>query len=373
MGAFFANVQVFTGSMDNGEAVLHIQSAIRSWMKQTGYEEIPENDHSEADRTFLVGEVYNGRWLTVYDQELASQDGTLEELAAFISRESSAPTVGVLVHDSDLMLLRLFEQGKRIDTVVNDLTMYNEMFGKSRKRNGSLNKWKPFLLPGRSEQELRQAWEKRTVFAEENVAAVAETVGWHPEECSSDYQRIEESSLSTLYTSLRFREINKRPPHFEENGPPKLTYTGYRTFIQCSSGQVVTERFGLRNQGRRFTGLQVAIWGDTLSKGWMEVVEAKLVVTSPDYRSRQEIAGSLEEGWIETSEDRIPGMYLDFPDIDFPDGIRILRAVANNKEARNLDKRLKTTNIDLHLSYKGISKGEGTLSHAFIPHDHPEG
>jgi len=115
MGSFFTNVQVFAGTAPRGrEDEIHgaIVASLRADAKAKGLSAASADE--QADRTIFVGPP--GRWISVYDEASESQSlDVLDELAGTLSRATGCPTLGILVHDSDVLILRLFEAGELRD------------------------------------------------------------------------------------------------------------------------------------------------------------------------------------------------------------------------------------------------------------------
>ncbi len=108
MGAFFTNVHVLTPEDRVEDAQAAILECLRDIASEKGL--VPCEDGAKADRAFIVKR--NGAWLGVYDEATESQDiKLLDDLAARLSARSRCPALGVLVHDSDHLFLRLFEDG----------------------------------------------------------------------------------------------------------------------------------------------------------------------------------------------------------------------------------------------------------------------
>jgi hypothetical protein len=112
MGAFFTNVHVLAPAERAEAAHAAILDCIRSLASERGL--VPCEDDAKADRGFIVRR--GATWLSVYDQATESQDiELLDELAARLSASSRCPALAVLVHDSDQLLLRLFQDGQVAD------------------------------------------------------------------------------------------------------------------------------------------------------------------------------------------------------------------------------------------------------------------
>src|SRR4051812_44678927 len=103
MGAFFTNVQV------RGGDAAELRQAIVADAGARGADEVSEGD--EADRVVAILPPQDG-WIALYDQATEMQDMvSLERLAMLASR--GAVAVSIAIHDSDILDLRLYEDGVR--------------------------------------------------------------------------------------------------------------------------------------------------------------------------------------------------------------------------------------------------------------------
>jgi hypothetical protein len=135
MGTFIANIQVFTEGKKTSQILDKLENAITDRLINGMYE-ISEAAES-ADRSIIL-KVSSDRWISVYDQKLDEQDiNAMDAIGTTISR-LGFPAVGSIVHDSDLLMMRLYRNGGIADTIVNDLNIFNEMMDgkRQRKRNG---------------------------------------------------------------------------------------------------------------------------------------------------------------------------------------------------------------------------------------------
>ncbi|MCG8416416.1 MAG: hypothetical protein MJE77_00570, partial [Proteobacteria bacterium] len=114
MGSFFTNVQVRVDAREPEQSRRRIVAALRQWMTASGYIEVRDEDNHE--RTFLVGPVTKHPWITIYDSATEGQsDSVLSELTTVLSAAMRGVAIAVLMHDSDVLELTLFEQGARQD------------------------------------------------------------------------------------------------------------------------------------------------------------------------------------------------------------------------------------------------------------------
>ncbi len=115
MGSFYTN---FSVKSSNASA---IQAALK-----------------KARRSALVTPAKNG-WVVVYDEESDSQDtGTIEELAALLSKDQDCPVLAVLNHDDDILCYWLFQNGNPLDHYNSNPEYFDEGEGSDRGGDADL-------------------------------------------------------------------------------------------------------------------------------------------------------------------------------------------------------------------------------------------
>jgi hypothetical protein len=163
LGSFIANVQVRTQDID---AVARALSA--GLLEADQYTPTTGDD---AARSLAL--IQRGDWVAVYDELLDEQDlRVLDATASLLSRETGAPAVGVLVHDSDVLLLRLYRDGALADQHNNNPEFFDLP---RRSAAGRAQHWKDLLAPGSRASDLRTAW--RGKAPEDALGEVARHLG----------------------------------------------------------------------------------------------------------------------------------------------------------------------------------------------------
>ena len=197
MGAFFTNVQVRTdlhGAEATRQAILETLAARAH---REGFSPCAEGAH--ADRTIVVGPP--GRWIAIYDE--ATEDQRLEpldELTRAMSEVAGGPAVGVLVHDSDWLLLRLFDAGSSVDVFERGVD----------KEKGTLAAWASLC---EREEDIASAFKRRDLDAEDTLRDIASAVGMAPTNASTGYEYLRDAGpLPDGSTVLRCR-LRERPAH----------------------------------------------------------------------------------------------------------------------------------------------------------------
>ncbi|MGU3473660.1 hypothetical protein ACLBWT_21225 [Paenibacillus sp. D51F] len=172
MGSFFSNIKL---EIPRTMTLAELEEALDAIMDGRNYErsEVP------AGRTIHVAWDRNGKWLTIYDEGIEAGDwDELDSITAQLSLSAGTYAVSNAVLDSDLLRMRLFEQGRAADMFINDPELYNGMTGQRRKRKGQLSKWLPLQQEGPDKPGLAEIWEREEACAENKLAALAEAFGW---------------------------------------------------------------------------------------------------------------------------------------------------------------------------------------------------
>ncbi len=150
MGSFFTNMQVYSKQKDKNQSLSQIKEAIHIILDKD-YEIASENE--ETDRIILVK--HSDPWITIYDQETEDQDiDLLYDVSSKISSILDTVVVSVLVHDSDVLNLCLFEQGELKNNYWSNPEFLSDELpiSKLKKLKGNPNLWKSRLLKGYSTQ-----------------------------------------------------------------------------------------------------------------------------------------------------------------------------------------------------------------------------
>ncbi|MGK9254286.1 hypothetical protein [Paenibacillus humicus] len=172
MGSFFSNIKL---EIPRTMTLAELEEALDAIMDGRSY----ERSGAPADRAIHVAWDRNGKWLTIYDEGNAAGDwDELDGIAGELSLRAGTYAVSNTVLDSDLLRMRLFEQGRASDIYINDPELYNEMMNESCDSKGELSKWLPLLKEGPDELLLAGIWEKEEVFAEDKLALLADAYGW---------------------------------------------------------------------------------------------------------------------------------------------------------------------------------------------------
>src|SRR5580658_5995687 len=154
MGSFFTNVHVRAPAGEEESTRITILEVVSRLAADNGL--VPSAEGEQPDRSIVVGR--GGAWIGVFDEATESQDvRLLDALAKALSEATGCPALAALVHDSDHLLLYLFEGGKLVDEVDRE------------KKKGRLELWSGLVAPDKAEA-LRASFVARDLFAEQTLA-----------------------------------------------------------------------------------------------------------------------------------------------------------------------------------------------------------
>ena len=289
MGSFFTNVQVSTGGRTIDEIHAAIVAALRQRARETGLEEDETLSDEEAERTIMVAPPGPEPWITVYDEITEDQDpDTRRDLGEALSRVGGA-AITVLVHDSDILEMRLCQNGAQVDVYNSYPNYFVQDPNKTREPPvGNAALWGTVLAPGATPEALRAAWEVRETFAEWALPRIAVLLGWNREWCAEGFRYLADVADDlTGFTRLAFRPsaetAHGRPPLFAD-GPPRFEQGTWSPELRVEVGGSETAHVSFRSVGGAGQGIQSVIWGLRLMRSSSS--HARPSSTSASCRSR---------------------------------------------------------------------------------------
>ena len=370
MGAFFTNVQVFLGDRDPEEARPALAEAVRAEATGAGFVEVDAG--SEADRTVIIGPA-RGRFVTVYDEATEDQDlARLEALAMHLSRALATTAVGVLVHDSDVLELRLARLGERAAAWSSWPDYFGDQPPGPKKRTAPAGDPAPFhelLAPGRTAEELAAALGSKPLFAEATLAAVAEILGMDPAASALGHRYLTQvPGGAEGGLELRFRATERPAYELEAEGPPAFTLGGHSPRQELSEGDPLCVAVQMQSAGRASRGLLVSVWGSALDRGLVEATRVRLVIgRSPEKRTAE---APLEDGASGATRLR----FARFADLEIPAGLGG-SGFPDLARGGNVRRAIEAwADRHLHVFVEGAVKraGEGALGIGVVPHENAE-
>jgi len=360
VGAFFTNVQVRLGD----GPVEPLLEAVRAAAGDV--DEVAAD--AEADRVVLVLPPDDGGWVTIYDQRTESQDtGGLEALGRLASEVCGAPAFSVLVHDSDVLDLRLYRGGERVDRY-DSFPGYFEGGPTQSDRDaarGHPERWADALSV--DADALAAVFAGERSFAEQTLREACELLGCDPRRAGLGYRYATQEGLPDGTIALRFR-LRERPGwEREAEGPPRFdlhAHHGDRP-VPLGVGDALRLGFSARNVGGAGTGLTVSVWGGAIDDGLVEIETLELLVG--DVRS-----GAKHQA-IEPERGRSadgPLVFAARPSQPIPAG----RAASQMGWQPGVDvgammRAMNAGTVHVNLVGRVVKPGRAALGVGFVPHD----
>lgn len=369
MGAFFSNIQVkAAGASARDKLVNRVPEAL----SMLGFERTEE----PSDRAIIIVWNENSDWLTIYDEYGESNADAMDQLAGELSRIMDTYSVSNLVHDSDLLYMRLYDGGTSQDTYVNDVEMFNEMMGGNRKRNGQAARWERLLPPDVTKKDLSKLWKEETIFAEDKLRELGRLFGWTAEDCSTGYRYWQEDAHHTV--------SNVRVLYFKDNNPKvswnldwfdsdatELEMGVHQYYWECRSHEPGDYVFSVVNIGPTATGLRVMVWGSAIDEGCFESVSIGLIDAGPFSEADETTEVTLQ---YPDQEEQFKGYAAIYSDCEIPsctpvgmDPRKLLDQI-NQLAAAHTYIRIQATPVksgifELHASVKPIAEGTKGVTH----------
>jgi hypothetical protein len=267
LGAFFTNLQVHRPGPGGAAGQ---DGVVRALREHLGGRYADAAAGEEPDRVILVGPPGAGGWVPVFDEESEGQDETvLHDLARPLSRDTGSAVVTVLVHDSDVAYLRLFERGEQVDSWVSDPGWGGQRPTADQRRavRGQPARWAGLLAGGATEQDLQRAWKARPVLAEHSVSAVARLLGMDEARAATGYRYLTQEGVPAGFVRLALRLRERPPDEGRAIGPPAFRRGAYFPTLELAVGELLALSLGVRNAGGESRGILVAVWGEALARG----------------------------------------------------------------------------------------------------------
>jgi len=211
MGAFFTNVQVSIGDRLPEDLRSTIVTALRRFVPSDTFIEVSPDDPT-AERMLVVGPAGPEPWIVVYDSATEGQDeAQLDALAAALSTPAEGTAVSVLIHDSDVLELRLWRWGDLLDAYSSCPNYFGPV---SRERQvllaGQPDRWRDLLLDDVSPADLRRVWDEPLLFAEATLAQTAQLLGMDPNRCGTGLRYLLHNGADEITSWPRYRRFPAR-------------------------------------------------------------------------------------------------------------------------------------------------------------------
>ncbi len=355
MGAFFTNVQIMSRGLDASETRQVLIRTVRALAAEQGL--VAPAGEETADRTILIGEA--APWIAVYDEATEDQDETkLSELAERLTAALDTTAITVLMHDSDVLLLSLFERGRRVARYDSNPKYFG---GKSAPLD--LDRWTPLLSAGHTKGELARAMREEKVFAEETLERLAVLFGIQPLAVGQGFAYADPTDAR--YEALGFRNA-VRPKHERAaTGPPRFEAGSRPLAIEGSVGMPVRTGFGVRNAGGAGKGLDVVVWGEPIARRLVEVRDVQLVIGFVDGRGTGEYP--VVEPQRRAAQDGAEMEVASFPDAELPAGPAGHPVALAGINRAGMAEAMFRANVHVNLTLDVRAAGAGRLFVGFVP------
>jgi hypothetical protein len=304
MGRFFTNVHV-RASERSSDARAAIVAVLESRAAADGLHAVGPAE--SFDRLVAIGLASGSPWIAVADEATESQDvSTLEDLAKRLSRTIHGHAVSVLVHDSDVLDLRLFENGRRLDHFVNqpDYSSDRALSAKAREAlQGNARAWAPLLKDGASVEALEQAFRSTPLFAEETLAAVAQLLGF-----GEGYDLGANDLRQDTSPGFELRYFARPATTSTLAGtPPAFAAGAWTPSLTLSVGEPLRWALSVVNQGGPANGIAVRVSGTAIERGLVRIASATCALSrANDDVERTTAELNAKDGRVEFPAVKVP-------------------------------------------------------------------
>jgi hypothetical protein len=266
MGAFFTNVQVLCRDQATETVVETIAEALA--------------ERLAGGAQLAVARPTDSAWVSVYDQATESQDAQeLDLLATMLSEATGCIAVSVLVHDSSILELALFTDGRCIDRWVNIPDYFGKVSKAERARvEGRADLWMPCLAEGRDQEELEQVWRAESAFAEDTLAKIARLFGWNDLACGTGYHYLDELEPENLE---RLGQDDAKPAVTAPSAKPQLTIQPMMLPGDFTAGEPIRVQLMVANTGGNLRGLRILLSSRAIAEESIEVQGMMAIVGRP--------------------------------------------------------------------------------------------
>ncbi len=372
MGHSFANIHV-----DIAETSRDAEAVADQLAADLGhgdyYREVDDAD--DSDRTIAVAPSDGDGWVTSYDSRTRHQNlGGLEREASERSATLDRPVVGVLMHDGDVLELRLADDGDLVDRFSSDPYYFGspeEIYGveEGEQLRGDPSIWADTLAVEVDEAELRDLWhgDTRLDDADKLLESTIDVFGWSRERATVGYLDLQETGVDEV-TELRHFELVDWQEYVERvEGPPSFQPAGSQVPEDCAVGEGRKLSVSVTNEGGAAEGLVAFAWGPALEREIVEVEQIELAGGASGGReTRQPHLQRDEDGTtmaLAPYSKRSVGPAVADTDVDPDHPPEVERRIS---EAR------QTASLSLHVDVRAVSDGEATLHIGVMDPDVPE-
>lgn len=241
MGAFFTNVLLHTSSLGRN-AMDAVAIAVDRALGGDGWKRA-SGAGGRSRRVFLVPA---DGWIAVYDEGTAVQEAELGRVASALSGILGCTAVSTRVHDSDALVMRVFDAGTAIGFVERGVEG-------ARLNEGGFDPWRR-LFPDLEGPLAAGALERKHTFVEDNLHEVATAIGLPVDAISTGFDYILEEAASRPGSHM----LTYTPAALDEPTEPDVALVHAEDFA-AHQGEAGEWSATFRNHGSAFRGLSVTV------------------------------------------------------------------------------------------------------------------
>lgn len=352
MGAFFTNIQLKTSSLDKTEITDKVIEYITKFNTEAGF--IKVDSEEEANKTVIVSQSDNSKWLSIYDEEMEDQGSRkLNKLSSELSKEFKTTALSVLVNDSDSIYLGINTNG----------TLKDSLSNLSKEIDFNKNKpsvWTEILVDNFSFDDIQTAWQSKTIFVEDFLTQFAKFTGLDNSKLLTGYNYINEENRSEGI-KLNFAQKDKKKT--AELGLTKFSMLAGAGLVDVKEGEKQNIEWILTNYGTFSKGVDVVIAGECIEKGLLipEIVQTNYV--KPQLDKQNEYKATFVET-VATTGEKI--FYAKIEDIYIPKGFQPSYPMSA-KEGKRYGEISYDCAIKFNISFIGGNDGGGEVAIFFSP------
>ena len=372
MGSTFSNIQVHTHGRDSSALLEGVVALLYKTLRADGF--LPAETEQSCDRSILLA--VGPTWIGVYDElcDEPCQD-VAERLASELSRQLATHVLTILVYDSDVLDLALFDSGALIDRFNSNPQYFGKASAEERKSlRGRPDHWEAVLAPGTPSTALRAVWRAQKLFAEDTLRGTGALLGLDEGYVGLGFKDLREGDLELPNIQPRRLGFQHavRPAHeTRAEGPPQFVFNsssvrlvgvvgGGKGFDGCAGSCAV------QNRGGSSRGLSVVVSGDALDRGLLSIAAVELVVSLGE---RQTVLNCPTQSELRGEQCVAAAA---FPELDITAGPATAESALELGQSRQ-DYNRRVMCIHANLLGHGESPGTGALHVAFVPHSAPAG
>lgn len=375
MGSFISNIHIFSSNENKADQHVSFVEGFSSIIEDK-YELTQESESSDREVRFLSTK--NSPWLTILDSELQGYD--LEHqfhFACQISKMLSSVVMSVFIHDSDILVIGLFQSGRRVDTILQDNGLLKEAedsFESIGKPTDFRSRVWDSLLDTEISPNFLRSLKSDSPFVEDFLGEAAKAIRLPFSNALSDLRDPEGFDSMVLVRRAYYK--SKTSPLYQRvtEGVPNFAWATYTDERKMQIGEELQTSFTVVNKGGESKGLVVLVWGDAVDGKLVEISELRITKTQ-NYLSGKK-NGLLDHLHISLTYEEIEGQdYLvaKLPDFLIPPGIGDLQDTKESiKIATKYFDDAMARQIYVNPVGKTLRSGKGTLNLTILPKENPE-